>query len=212
MKKVFLTVILFAGLAGTVWGQFKMSVGPSVGMNYTFYHGSDIDNTNLSYNGVNIALSGQADMKFTPVIGLLTALTFFDGMNAKGSITQSGTTQAEQIRISYMMFNPSLKFSVPSTGLSFYAGPGFGFKLLGSGESYQIQNGQRTQVAAKADLVNLNPRIEAIVGMMYDFNLGGVILTPQFSFNYGLNKVQETSEWKASCVQFGFACKFPVIK
>jgi hypothetical protein len=212
MKKVFITMILVAGFAGTVFGQFKLSVGPSVGMNYTFYHGSAVSNSNLSYNGANIALSGQADMKFTPVVGLLTSLTFFDGANAKASITQNGVTQAQQYRLAYIMLNPALKFSIPSTGLSFYAGPGIGFKLIGNSETYQIQDGQRTSLAAKTDLLNVKPRIEALVGMQYDFELGGVILTPQLAFAYGLTDVVETAEWKASYVQFGFACKFPLVK
>jgi hypothetical protein len=211
-EKSFFTFILIAGIAGTANGQFKLSLGPVVGMNYSFYSGTDIEATNLSYNGFGLALGGQLDMKFTPVVGLTTTITAFNDVSANGTVTTGGIKFVNALHMSYLMINPSLKFSVPSTGLGFLIGPGIGFNLQGSQESYNFQNGTRTQTLEKTNFPNLNPRIDANMGMVYDFDLGSVTLAPYFTFSYGLNKIAEALEVRVSHIQFGLACKFGLIK
>jgi hypothetical protein len=212
MRKVFFTFILIAGIAGTANGQFKLSLGPVVGMNYNFYSGSTIEAMNASVNGFGFAIGGQMDMKFTPVVGLTTTITAFDGLNATATRIQNGVKSVIAYNMAYLMINPSLKFSVPSTGLGFLIGPGVGFKLQGWGEAYSFQNGTRVQDIERTEFANLKPRLEANMGMVYDFDLGGVTLAPYFTFSYGLNKIAEAMEIRISYVQFGVACKFGLIK
>ncbi|MDR1980157.1 MAG: hypothetical protein LBQ39_00880, partial [Tannerellaceae bacterium] len=128
-------------------------------MNYNFYHGTAISNSNMSFNGIGVSIGGQADMRFTPIVGMLVTVTAYDGLGASGSITQQGTKAVQDISLGYLTVNPALKFSIPNTGLGFFVGPGVGFKLIGKSEQYQIANGQRTQVATTSDLMNVNLRV-----------------------------------------------------
>ncbi|MDR1886736.1 MAG: hypothetical protein LBQ70_02365, partial [Prevotellaceae bacterium] len=61
MKKVFFIIIFIAGVSCISFGQVKLSVGPVFGMNYNFYHGSAISNSNMSFNGVGLSAGGQLD-------------------------------------------------------------------------------------------------------------------------------------------------------
>ena len=212
MKKVLFTILCVAGFSFVSSAQFKMSLGPVVGMNYNFYHGSAISNSNMSYNGIGVSIGGQADMSFTPVIGMLISLTAYDMLSASGSITQQGTKSVQDISLGYLMVSPALKFMVPNTGLGFFVGPGIGFKLTGKSEQYQISGGQRTQTAASSDLLNVNPRVAGQIGMSYDFDLKGIYLSPYFIYDHGFTDVTEGGEWKASGVKVGLTCKFSVVK
>jgi len=212
MKRIFFTIILVAGFSCTMFGQFKLSLGPAVGMNYNFYSGAAIENMNASVNGFGVALAGQLDMKFTPVVGLQTTITPYDGLNAKATRTSNAVKTVQNFNIAYLMINPSLKLSIPQTGLGFLVGPGIGFKLQGSWDSYQIANGQRTVLQEKTQFTQVTPRFEVSTGMVYDFDLKGIYLSPYFTFNYGLTTLAETVEIKIANVQFGLAVKFGVIK
>ncbi|MDR1879889.1 MAG: hypothetical protein LBQ78_03040, partial [Tannerellaceae bacterium] len=158
-RALFITALFVAGVSFAGVAQFSMSLGPVVGMNYNFYHGTAISNSNMSFNGIGVSIGGQADMRFTPVVGMLVTVTAYDGLSASGSITQQGTKSVQEIGLGYLTVNPALKFSIPNTGLGFFVGPGVGFKLIGKSEQYQIANGQRTQVATTSDLMNVNLRV-----------------------------------------------------
>jgi hypothetical protein len=181
-------------------------------MNYNFYHGSAISNSNMSFNGVGLSAGGQLDMRFTPVVGMLATVTVFDGLSAKGSISQQGVKSVQNIGLGYLTIDPALKFAIPGTGLGFFAGPGIGFKLTGTSEQYQVANGQRTQVAPKSDLLNVNIRVNGQIGMLYDFDLKSLFLSPYFLFDYGFTDVDEGGGWKAAGIKFGLAIKFKVVK
>ena len=211
MKKIIISIITFV-MAVSASAQFKMSVGPMIGGNINFYSGSDISNLNTSVNGFGVAVGGQADMQFTPVIGLLATLTVYDGLSASGTTTRQGTKTVLNFNNGFLMLNPSLKFSIPTTGFSFYAGPGIGIKLHSSTEAYQVVDGLRQPLQEKTDAANVNPHITAQVGAMYDFDLGsGVKLAPHIALNLGLNNAAEAVEVKMSNIQFGLTCKFAVV-
>jgi hypothetical protein len=213
MKKLlFLTILLVAGFSCVSFAQFRMSIGPHFGMNYNFYHGTAIDNSNMSYNGIGMSAGGQMDMSFTPVLGMLVTATIYDLMSAKGSITQQNVKQVNSISLAYLTINPAMKFSIPRTGLAFFAGPGIGFKLTGKGETYQIANGQRQQLAPKSDIMNTRLRITGQIGTSDDFDLKSLCLTPYFLFDYGFTNVDESDSWKASGIKFGLVLKFGVVK
>jgi hypothetical protein len=212
MKKVFLTVLMLTGFSCIGMSQLRMSVGPVVGMNYNFLHGDVIKNTNMSFNGVGVSVGGQADMSFTPVVGLLATITVYDMMSASGSLTQGNTKINTDIGLGYLMINPAIKFSVPNTGLGFFIGQGVGFKLTGNAEEYQIVSGQRQQTVQKSDIPNMKPRINGQGGMFYDFDLKSLYLTPYFLFDLGFTDANEAGGWKASGIKFGLAIKFKVVK
>jgi hypothetical protein len=212
MRKGLFTFIMIAGIAGTAVGQFRLSLGPVVGMNYNFYSGSTIEALNASVNGFGFAIGGQMDMKFNPIVGLTTTITAYDGLNATATRTTGGVKSVLAYNMAYLMISPALKFSIPSTGLGFTVGPGVGFKMQGWGERYSFQNGTRVQDIERTEFANLHPRLEANMGMVYDFDLGSVTLAPFFTFSYGLNKIAEAMEIRISYVQFGVACKFGLIK
>ena len=211
MKKVlFLTVLFAAGITCKSFAQFSMSLGPLLGMNYNFYHGAAIDNANVSYNGAGFSVGAQADMKFSPVLGMLITVNAFDALNAKASVTQQNVKNVRAFKLAYLTIDPAMKFSVPGTGLGFFAGPGIGFKLQGKNEQYQIEGGQRTQLQAKTDLMNTLIRVNGQIGMSYDFDLKTMFLTPYFLFDYGFTNVQESIEYNASGIKFGLVLKFSV--
>ncbi|MDR1356391.1 MAG: outer membrane beta-barrel protein [Tannerellaceae bacterium] len=213
MKRVlFLTVLFVAGFSCVSFAQFEMSIGPAVGINYNFYNGPSIRNSNMSYSGAGVSLGGQADMKFNQVVGLLTSITLYDMMSASGSNSVQGTKTGRNVSLSYLMVNPSIKFTVPNTGLGFFGGPGVGFKIGGSFEDYRIVNGQREQLTPVSDLLNLKSRINAQIGMSYDFDLKGMFLSPYFLYDLGLTDVDEAGGWKASGIKVGLAIKFNVVK
>jgi hypothetical protein len=203
---------MLAGFSCIGMSQFRMSVGPVVGMNYNFYHGDAVKNSNMSFNGVGVSVGGQADMSFTPVVGLLATVTAYDMMSASGDLTQQGTKTSTDYGLAYLMINPAIKFSVPNTGLGFFIGPGIGFKLTGTVEQHQIVDGQRQQTFQKSDMPNMKPRVNGQGGMFYDFDLKSLYLTPYFLYDFGFTDVDEAGGWKASGIKFGLAIKFKVVK
>jgi len=213
MKKVlFLSILFLVAFSSASFAQFKMALGPFLGVNYNFYSGTVIDNSNRSYNGAGLSVGAQADMQFTPVIGMLITLNAYDMMNASGSLVQQDVTTVQTFSIAYATLNPALKFSIPGTGLGFFAGPGIGFKMSGSSESYQMSQGVRTEISPKNDIMNMNMRINGQIGMSYDFDLKTMYITPYFLFDYGFNGIQQNVEWYASGIKFGVVFKFSVVK
>lgn len=212
MKKSAFILLFIAGFTCAGFAQFKMSIGPVVGMNYNFYHGSAISNSNMSFNGIGLSVGGQADMSFTPVVGMLVTVTAYDMMSASGSLTQQAVKNTQNIGLGYLMVSPAMKFTIPNTGLGFFIGPGIGFKLTGTSEQYQIANGVRQQTAPISDLLNVKPRVDGQIGMFYDFNLKSLYLTPYFLYDHGSTDVTDGGEWKASGIKLGLALKFSVVK
>jgi hypothetical protein len=163
MKKVILSLVLAAGFSCVGFAQFRMSIGPVLGFNYNFLHGTVISNANRSYNGAGVSAGGQLDMGFTSVVGMLATITVYDMMSTSGKLIEQGVTTVQNMNLGYLMINPALKFAVPGTGLGFFAGPGVGFKLKGTTEQYQIANGIRTPLLDETDLTNLNVRVNGQV-------------------------------------------------
>ncbi len=115
--------------------QFKLSLGPITGLNFNIITGSDL---NQSFSGLGILFGAQVDMKFSPVLGLLTQVQFYD--NKSGSNSETGTIQQLGIQgtvdtdlsLAYFMIEPLLKLCLPNTGMYFLVGPAIGFNIEGS--------------------------------------------------------------------------------
>ena len=88
MKRL-LAIILFILLLipGSGLAQFKLKIGPSLGMNFNLHTGSDIE----SGSGFGLVVGGSVDMQFTQTIGMIANLQFYD--NRSGSISQTGSAQ-----------------------------------------------------------------------------------------------------------------------
>ena len=71
----FIAVASTLFLAATLPAQFKMAVGPAVGLNLNLHSGSDLPQ---SGSGLGLALAGEADMSFNKSLGLIASLYFYE--------------------------------------------------------------------------------------------------------------------------------------
>ncbi len=205
MKKFISIIVVAFATSWAASAQFSCSLGPAMGANINFYTGDFVGND--PYRGVGFSLAGHADMKFTPVVGMLATLGY-DNMNASYSEEQNNESRKTTFNIAYFTINPMLKFTVPSTGLYFVVGPGVGFNIQAKATQKLYQNGT-LQGTQKISIKSMNTRFEARFGLGYNFELGDLIeLAPQLTFGYGVNKVRESSEWKIMNLQLALACKF----
>ncbi len=231
MKKILLFIVIsFAFLSLEGYGQFRLKLGPTIGMNFNLHTGSDIE----SGNGFGFIIGGQLDMSFTPTIGLITNLQFYD--NRSGSTTQEGSNQYQDNQgnpvtstieaensasIAYFMIEPLFKLNLPGSGFYFVGGPAFGFNVEGSFENtitetlpppYTFQNGQSsTEQKTKGTYRDLLVRLALKLGAGYDIWIGSVILTPQINFEYGIVKVHSDIAWRILTIQALGTVKFPLL-
>jgi hypothetical protein len=177
--------------------QFKLKLGPLVGMNFNIGTGSDLDETATAFGFV---FGSQLDMKFTPVIGLITQVQFYDqrsfswsntGTNTWGGQQYPQTTLDIDYNLAYFLIEPLLKVSLPSSSLYFIVGPSFGFNIQGSYNASIKQNFQGGgSDKDKGSLKDLLAHFGLKGGAGYDIDLGGITtLTPQFSFEFGITNV-----------------------
>jgi len=231
MKRTFTAIIFLSFLIPcSVLAQFKMSLGPTLGMNYNLHTGSDIE----SGSGIGLIIGGQVDMSFTPTIGLVTNMQFYDNRSGstetegsnqyqdnQGNIVTSTISDENDVSLAYFMIEPLLKINLPGSGMYFNVGPAVGFNVEGSFERtitetlpppYTFQNGQSTiEQKAKGSLKDVLVRFALKFGAGYDIWIGSVILTPQINFEYGLTKVVSDVSWRVLTIQALGTVKFPLI-
>ncbi len=228
MKKFFVFVLITAIsflLAPNSSAQFKLSVAPALGMNFNIHSGSDLQE---SGNGFGLAFGGYTDMSFTPTVGLIAGLAFYD--NRSGSTSSTGSeqvpgvgtvnfTQDVDVSLAYFQIESLFKLTIPSSGFYFVMGPVLGFNISGEQEvtttittqGITFQDGS-TKQKAKATLKDTQVRFELKGGAGYDISLSRLItLAPQFSFGYGLTNVVKDVKWKALTIQGLVSVKFNLI-
>ncbi len=219
-------VLFFANPA---FSQFRLNLGPSIGTNFNIHTGSDLPQ---SGNGFGLVIGGQADMNFTPTIGLMANMQFYD--NRSGSYTQTSSnqytdnqtgapvtstvTQDNSSSIAYFALEALFKVNLKNNNLFFFAGPSVGFNVEGSYDQtttetfpagYQNNN---TSNSSKGSLQNMNARFELKFGGGYDIpTSAGMFITPQVSFGYGLTNVVQDVNWKILTIQALVTVKFNVI-
>ncbi|MCU7495959.1 MAG: PorT family protein [Ignavibacteria bacterium] len=219
MKKL-LTVlvlsILFVSFSSSnSQAQFRLKVGPQVGLNFNIGTGSDFDNT---YTGFGALIGGQVDMNFTPVLGLIANMQFYDNRYcsyAEDHTTGNGIpyTMTNSLNLAYFMIEPLFKVSLPNSNFFFFIGPAIGFPVESTNElklsgDVTFDNGTKK---IKESMQDTNARFELKLGSGVDINLGGVYLTPQLSFGYGLTNIVENSEAKILTIQLMTTVKFNVL-
>lgn len=209
------------------YSQFRLNLGPSIGLNYNIHTGSDLPQ---SGSGFGFLLGGQADMSFTPNVGLIANMQFYD--NRSGSFTQTSSNQYQDqlgnpvsstvstdnsASLAYFDIEALFKYSLSTNNLFFFAGPSVGFNIEGSYNvtqtetfpvPYQSNNSTNT---SKGSFQNLNTRFELKFGGGYDIPAGSMFITPQLSFGYGLTEVEQNIKWRILTIQAMVTVKFNVI-
>jgi Outer membrane protein beta-barrel domain len=217
----FLTLLI---IPCTNYAQFKLKVGPNLGMNFNLHTGSDVE----SGSGLGMVIGGTVDMQFTPTIGLIANLQFYD--NRSGSISQTGSQQYNDgqggtvsstitvdnsISLAYFVIEPLFKLNVRGSGFYFFMGPSIGFNVEGSSEAVYTEtfpppfNNNDQKKTSKSTLKDLLVRFEIKAGGGYDIWLSNsVVLSPQLSFGYGITKVIKDVSYRVLTIQALGTVKF----
>lgn len=228
MKKFFtLVTVLFLSLFISIpsYSQFKLAAAPGLGMNFNLHTGSDLPE---SGSGFGMVFGGYADMDFTPTVGLIAGLAFYD--NRSGSTSRTGTEQVQGVgpvnytvdsdaSLAYFQIESLFKLSIQKSNFFFVMGPVIGFNISSEGEStttittpgVTFQDGS-TKQTAKATIKDTQVRFELKGGAGYDIPVSKLItITPQLSFGYGLTNVQKDVKWKILTIQLMGMVKFNLI-
>ncbi len=219
MKKILILLILFLSISNISYSQFRMKVGPTLGLNYNIGTGSDLDET---VSGFGLVVGAQVDMNFTPMVGLITNIQFYD--NRSGSSSTKGTTQdgtsytlTNSTSLAYFMIEPLFKLSIPQSGFYFVMGPMVGFnveatfeqKVTSQNNNVTFQGGgTKIEQSMKNTLVRFGIK----TGAGFDINLSSLIdLTPQLNFEYGLTNIQSDVSARILTFQALVTVKFKVL-
>jgi len=224
MRKVLLIaglVVALTGFSSTSFSQFHLGIAPEVGMNFNIHSGSDLSATG---SGIGLVIGGQARMTFSPMFGLVSALTFYD--NRSGSITQSLPSQQyanatanidNSVSLAYLQFENLFLLKLRNIGLFFVAGPVIGFNIEGSYDqkTKTVSNADPTQFVeskAKGSLKDLLVRFEMKFGGGYEIPISrNVSLIPQLTFGFGLTKVISDVSWRVLTFQLMVPVEFKII-
>ncbi|MGE5398924.1 MAG: outer membrane beta-barrel protein [Ignavibacteriales bacterium] len=232
MKKILtilvLSVLIISASSNSSQAQFRLKLGPQVGMNFNLHTGSDIE----SGNGFGFVIGGTVDMSFTPTIGLITNMQFYD--NRSGSRTEESTRNyrdqqtgasvtsnvsvENSVSLAYFLIEPLFKLNLPNSGFYFVMGPSVGFNVEGSGEQTTSETfppayaNNNTKETAKIKYNDLLARFELKLGAGLDIPIAsGLYLTPQVSFGYGITNVMSDIAWRVLTAQALVAVKFNLL-
>ena len=212
-------VLIFFSLATTAQAQFQMKVGPQLGLNFNIGTGSSLPET---VTGFGMVFGGQVDMNFTPNIGLITNIQFYD--NRSGSTSkfinaqlQNGTVlqnveEEQASSLAYFMIEPLFKLSIPRSGFYFVGGPVVGFNIEASSTTTYTHQQLTQPQEFKTTLQNMLVRFGIKAGAGYDINLSNLVdLTPQFNFEFGITNTQSNFSARILTFQVLVGAKFKVL-
>lgn len=227
MKKLFtvlfLSAFLFTFFSSTSFAQFHLSVAPALGMNFNLHTGSDLPE---SGSGFGLVFGGYADMQFTPSIGLISGLAFYDNRSGSYSstVTDNSTGQPVNLTIdndaslAYFQIENLFKLTTPAK-IYFVIGPVLGFNISSEGEQtvtiatpgYTFPDGN-TKSTSKATIKDTQVRFELKAGAGFDITLSQLMtLAPQVTFGYGITNVQKEIKWRVLTIQGLVSIKFKLI-
>lgn len=194
--------------------------GFSGAANFNFYDGTTqrLNNSlivpSAFHKGHGVRPYGSILMEYRPAgmwggmlnIGYNGSGAKFDGVVAPCDCPATLTTNT-----SYVSVEPSLRLSVPSSGLYFFAGPSIDFNLT-KGFTYT----QLKQVDTKSELSNMHSTlVSGQVGAGYDIKISPsnsttqVELSPFVSYHPYFGREPRTIEsWSITSVRAGLALKF----
>ena len=110
------------------------------------------------------------------------------------------------------MIEPLFKLAIPYSGFYFFAGPGVGFNIEATTKQTQTVGNNPPQVS-NTTLRNLATRFALKIGSGFDIPAGSlVVITPEFSFAYGLTDVFSSgASWKVLSINLSTVVKFRVL-
>ena len=198
--------------------QFHFSLAPTTGFNFNLHTGSDLSSTGT---GFGFVIGAQAIMSFSPTIGLIEGLTFYD--NRSGSFSQSYPSKIytnatdnvdNSVSLGYLQIENLFMYKLPKSGFYFVAGPVVGFNIEGSTE-YTIKSVDNANpnlsatTKNKSTLKDVLVRFELKIGAGYDFPITrNIYLFPQVTFGFGLTKVVSDASWRILTFQAIGGVKF----
>ncbi|MFA5803116.1 MAG: outer membrane beta-barrel protein [Melioribacteraceae bacterium] len=216
MKKLFFTVLILLISFQVSNAQFHLALGPVTGLNFNIATGPDVKDAT---NGLGFVFGGTVDMDFSPTVGLMTNVQFYD--NRSGSSSTSGTTgngTAYTIKnsgsIAYFEIEPLFKLSLLKSMFYFFVGPSFGINMESSYEvtvtsandNVTFQDGSKKQTGS---IKNMNARFELKIGSGLNIPISeNIWITPAVSFGYGLTKVQSDVDSRIMTIQALCGVKF----
>jgi hypothetical protein len=225
MKKtirVLVSVVFLCMGASAAHAQFHLAIGPLTGGNFNLHTGSDLSSTGT---GFGFVIGGQAVMSFTPTLGLVEGLTFYD--NRSGSFSRTGpsqvytnATQTSDVSVSlaYLQLENLFLLKLPRSGMYFVVGPVLGFNVEGSQEvtTKHVDNNNPNNTASdpkvKNSLKDVLVRFELKLGAGYDISISrDVLIAPQFTFGFGLTKVVSDVSYRVLTFQLVTSVKFNLI-
>lgn len=213
MKKMstllFLASIVFVLASNNGFAQFKLKVGPAVGLNFNIASG---DRKVDTYTGIGMLMGAQLDMALTPMIGLITNINFYDNKSHSTTTTDNDVTTEEDYSLAYFTIEPLFKLTIPKSGFYFFTGPSGGFNIQKTFTTTTTQ-GDQTPTTAKNTLKNLAFRFGLKIGSGFDINAGSLLtIAPEFSFSYGITDVFSTgNSWKIMTINLSTIVKFSVL-
>ncbi len=206
---IVLGLIIFNQLS---FAQFRLSLGPSTGINFNLHSGSDIE----SGSGVGFVFAGHANMSFSKSIGMIAGIAFYD--NRSGNYTETGTDQnygkySNDINASlaYFQLETLFKYELLS-GFYFVAGPVLGFNVESEAQ-YKVHLLDYNQTYdGKQTIKETQVRFELKTGAGYQIPIAkGIFVIPQVTFGYGLTNVVKDVKWKILSFQAICGVNFAII-
>jgi hypothetical protein len=212
-RGLFIVAALLILCAAAGFGQFKMSIGPNVGLGWNSH---SITGAVNSVNGFGFVAGAQVDLAFSKEIGLIVNLQAYDNRHGKESEPFNNGTLETNVSVAYFTIEPLFKFTIPETDFFLFAGPTIGFNTSANVDQTYTPNGGGQAQNGSGTLQNMNTQFDIKGGAGYNIPLGGISLVPQLSMSYGMNDVQSNlgsgNSWKILNVQALATLKIPVIK
>lgn len=211
-KHLLLLLLLLLAVSSVNYAQFKMGLTPVTGINLNLHSGSDL---NKSGNGFGLLVGAQADMQFSPSIGMIAGFIFYD--NRSASFSESGVNQGYQyesdldVSLAYFQLEALLKYKLPSK-FYFVFGPVLGFNMDAESE-VTIKYSQFNQTYNnKSSIKDTETRFELKAGAGYEIPVSeNIDIIPQLTFGYGLTNVVEDVKWKIMTFQTQVGVRFSLL-
>jgi len=194
--------------------------GASGAANFSFYDGttqrltSSLIAPTAFHKGKGVAPYGSVLVEYRPVgvWGVMLNVAY-DGRGGKfdGVVAPCDCPATLKTSTSYIAIEPSLRLSLPSTGLYFFAGPRIAFNASSDFDYTQLR-----QPNTSAELVAMHKTIiSGQVGAGYDIMMSSansttkVSLSPFVSFHPYFGQAPRSIEsWQVTTVRAGIALKF----
>jgi outer membrane protein OmpA-like peptidoglycan-associated protein len=194
--------------------------GVSSAANFNFYDGSTQTLNNslvvptAFHKGFGIRPYGSVLLEYRPASVWGVALNVgYDGRGAKYNnvVAPCNCLATLQTNTSYVVVEPSLRYTIPQSSLYFFAGPSVAFNLTKDFTYTQVK-----QTDTKAEMSNMrNTLVSGQVGLGFDFktssatSLNQVSLSPFVSFHpYFGREPRNIESWSITTVRAGIALKF----